>query len=52
MVSIDQFGLSVSLNYKGEGSFKTKVGAILTLLAYTIIGAYVILKSVAVFGKT
>jgi len=42
----------VSLNYKGEDSFKTKVGAILSLLAYTIIGAYVVIKFVALFGKT
>lgn len=41
-VSIDAFGDPVSLNYKGESSFKTAIGAIFTLaiksfmLIYTV----------------
>jgi len=38
--SFDMFGTPVGVNYKGEDSYKTKFGALVSILLYTIVGWY------------
>jgi len=39
-VSIDMFGHPVGVNYKGSEAYRTKVGALFSIIAYMIIGTY------------
>jgi len=43
-VSMDMFGHPVGIHYKGDSSYRTKVGSLFTLIAYMIIGSYTLLK--------
>jgi len=43
-VSMDMFGHPVGVHYKGDTNYRTKVGALFTLVAYMIIGSYTLLK--------
>ena len=37
LVDFDIFGQPIGVNYKGKDVFKTKIGALVTLMAYTVI---------------
>jgi len=43
-VSMDMFGHPVGVHYKGDSSYRTKVGSLFTLFAYMIVGSYTLLK--------
>jgi hypothetical protein len=42
----DQFGKAITLNFKGEETFKTKVGGLLSILLFVAINAFAIWKFV------
>ena len=33
----DVFGHPITINYKGSGTYKTKLGALITLVTYTVL---------------
>ena len=48
LVSLDAFGEPVTLNYKGESTFKTSVGAFFTLMLRAFILTYGLLSLINV----
>ena len=44
IVNQDVFGHAIGLHYKGQDSYKTRVGALITLLSYSLIIFYLVGK--------
>ena len=44
LVSLDKFGAPITVNFKGEDSFKTVIGAIASIFAYGLVLAFFIVK--------
>ena len=50
--SIDSFGSGVGFSIKGDGSYKTGFGAVITLIIYVIVGVYAFQKANVLEGRT
>jgi len=50
--SFDKFGEPVKMLYKGEDTYKTKLGAILSLLLNTVVLVYLVKKGIALVTKS
>ena len=50
-MSIDMYGHPVGVNYKGSDAYKTRLGALVTLLTYLLIGTYAGFKIVKLVTK-
>ena len=50
--SVDSFGSGVGFSVKGDGSFKTGLGAVITLIIYVIVGIYGFQKINVLKGRT
>ena len=40
--SIDLYGESINMNYRGKGSYNTYCGSVMTLLTYSVMVFYII----------
>ena len=49
--SFDKFGEPVKMLYKGEDTYKTKLGAFLSILLNTVVLAYLVKKGIALGTK-
>lgn len=52
MRSFDKFCEPVKMLYKGEDTYKTKLGAILSILLNTVVFAYLLKKGIALGTKS
>jgi len=43
-IGLDMYGYPIGVNYKGESAFKTKLGAVLTMLTYAAVLTYSLVK--------
>jgi len=43
-IGLDMYGHPIGVNYKGESAFKTKFGAVLTMLTYAAVLTYASVK--------
>ena len=50
--SLDIFGASIGLNYKGANTFSTKIGGLFTLLLYTLIMSLAVEDFIVLFSNT
>ena len=48
LISLDVFGEPVTLNYRGESTFKTSIGAFFTIILRTFIFSYGLLMLIEV----
>ena len=48
LVSLDVFGEPVTLNYRGESTFKTGIGAFFTIILRAFILTYALLELIGV----
>ena len=51
-VSLDVFGHSVGVNYKGSGVYKTKLGAFVTLVTQSLMIFNLVTASIAFFNRS
>jgi hypothetical protein len=49
--SVDLYGEKIELTYKGEGTYKTNIGAFVSLVLIFILGAYLIYRALVMFTK-
>ena len=49
--SFDKFGEPVKMLYKGEDTYKTKLGAVFSILLNTVVLAYLVKKALDLVGK-
>jgi hypothetical protein len=49
---LDRYGKAITLNFKGENTYKTKVGGLLSVLLMTVMAAYAIVKMVILINRS
>jgi len=49
--SLDMFGHPIGVNFKGSEVYRTKLGALVSLIAYTIIGTYAVIKTLRLVSR-
>ena len=49
LLARDMLGHSMSINYKGEGSYNTKLGGFLSLAIQCLVVTYLIMRSTELF---
>lgn len=48
----DRYGNAITLNFKGENTYKTKVGGLISVLLMTVMTAYAIVRLVTLSNKS
>ncbi len=49
IVSVDSFGEPISVNYKGDSSYKTLIGALATIVLKTFVLVYASIQLIGLF---